>query len=329
VKARLRCFLPVVLALVAQPLPAAEQKATPTASLLIVGGAGGEKPYDEAFARWVEDWRKAGAQGGARTTVIGADDRAGQSIDFLRDALRQESVDGPEPLWLVLLGHGTADSQAAKFNLRGEDLSAAELAGWLAPMRRPVIIVAGFSSSGAFLAPLSAAGRIVVTATKSGGESNYARFGGYLATAIADAAADLDHDGQTSLLEAWLAAARQTADFYASDGRLATEHSLLDDNGDGRGTPPHWFQGLRAVKKAGGDALPDGARAHQLHLVGSAAERELTPALRARRDAIETELARLRAGKADMQEQDYFGQLEAILLRLAQLYRDAKAKPAD
>ncbi len=307
----------------------AEDKPEPAASLLVVAGAGGEKEYDEAFTKWVEGWRDAGTRGGARATFIGVGDRAEESLDALRGALRVEPVDGAAPLWIVLLGHGTADSQAAKFNLRGEDLAATELAEWLAPMRRPVVIVAGFSSSGAFLAPLSGSDRIIVTATKTGGESNYARFGGFLATAIGEPTADLDHDGQTSLLEAWLRAARQTADFYSSDGRLATEHSLLDDNADGRGTPAHWFAGIRVVKKSTGDALPDGARAHQLHLVPSAAERELSPAVRAQRDAIEAELTRLRAAKVDLKEDDYFAQLEAILLRLAQLYRDAKVKPAD
>ena len=71
-----------------------------------------------------------------------------------------------------------------------------------------------------------------------------------LSEAIADPAADLDKDGQTSLLEAWLAAAQRTADFYKNEERLATEHSLLDDNGDGLGTPPDWFQGVRVVQES-------------------------------------------------------------------------------
>lgn len=313
-------FLCLPLAVVAQ------DKDEAPASVILATGAGGEKEYDEVFANWTESWREAGARGGARVTAIGQSE---DSLSALRTALQQEAIDGPVPLWVVLLGHGTADRESAKFNLRGEDLAAAELAEWLAPMRRPVVVVATFSSSGAFLAPLSAPGRIIVTATKSGSESNYARIGGYLAKTIADPQADLDHDGQTSLLEAWLHAARQTADFYTSDGRLATEHPLLDDNGDSRGTPADWFQGIRAVKKAGGDFVPDGPRAHQIHLVPSAAERQLSPERRAERDAIEAELGKLRAAKGEMQEEDYYSQLEVVLLRLARLYRDAKVKPAD
>jgi hypothetical protein len=317
----------LALALLALPLIAAEPKPEPAASLIVASGAGGEKEYAETFAKWTEDWRSAGAKGAMRVTTISATGGTEEDLEQLRRALRQEGVDGSEPLWLVLLGHGTADGQAAKFNLRGEDLAATELAEWLAPMRRPVVVVAGFSASGAFLAPLSAPGRIVVTATKSGGENNYARFGGYLATAIADVAADLDHDGQTSLLEAWLHAARQTGDFYASDGRLATEHSLLDDNGDSRGTPADWYQGLRVIKKTTGGALPDGMRAHQVHLVPSTAERALSPALRAERDTIELEIARLRERKGELPETDYYAQLEALMVRLARIYRGANSQP--
>src|SRR5262249_24932248 len=47
---------------------------------------------------------------------------------------------------------------------------------------------------------------------------------------------DLDGDGRLSLLDLYLWAARETAQEYATEMLLATEHSLLDDNGDGRGS---------------------------------------------------------------------------------------------
>ena len=160
----------------------------------------------------------------------------------------------------------------------------------------------------------------MVTATKSGAENNFARFGGYFAGAVADPSADLDHDGQTSVLEAWLAAGQRTAEFYKTEGRIATEHALLDDNGDGLGTPPEWYEGLRVIKKSKDGKAPDGLRASQFALVPSAAERALSPELRAQRDALETELAKLREAKAALPEKEYFAHLEALLLRLARLY---------
>ncbi|NCV72755.1 MAG: hypothetical protein EBW56_05730, partial [Burkholderiaceae bacterium] len=64
--------------------------------------------------------------------------------------------------------------------------------------------------------------------------------------------------------------------------RLATEHPLVEDNGDGLGTPPDWFRGVLAVKRAADGAASDGTLAHQMHLVRSAAEQSLAPADRAR-----------------------------------------------
>jgi hypothetical protein len=153
---------------------------------------------------------------------------------------------------------------------RGPDVSEAELAEWLRPVTRPLALINTSSASAPFLAKLAGRNRVVVTSTRSGNEQNYARFGRFLAAAITDAAADLDRDGQVSLLEAYLAASQRTAEFYAGAMRLATEHALLDDNGDGLGTPADWFEGVRATRQAKEGAAVDGPRAHQFHLIRSA-----------------------------------------------------------
>jgi len=287
-----------------------------TPSAILVRGAGGEQDYDEAFGRWQADWQKACAAGEVRTTMIGAEP-GGRAA--LQQALEKEPKQG-EPLWIVLFGHGTFDGRVGKFNLRDDDVSADELAAWLRPFERTVVVIAAFSSSGVWLKPLSAPGRVIVTATRSGSENNYARLGGHLAAAFATGA-DLDKDGQTSLLEAWLSAARKTTGFYKDEGRLATEHSLLDDNSDGLGTPSDWFQGTRVVKKAQGKGAADGLRASQLHLVPSTAERGLSAKEREQRDALERELASLRERKTEMKEEEYFAALEELLLKLARLYQ--------
>ncbi len=296
------------------------------ASVIVAIGATGDDAYKGVFERWAGHWKKGAAAGEAKYTEIGADPAATDSLTRLREALKAEPVESPTPLWVVLLGHGTSDGKEAKFNLRGDDLAVSDLAEWLRPFHRPIVIVGGFSASGAFLKPLSAPDRVIVSATKSGSENNFARFGGYFSESIADPAADLDKDGETSVLEAWLAAARRATDFYKNEGRLATEHSLLDDNGDGLGTPPDWFQGVRAVKKSKSNQAPDGLRAHQLHLVASAAERALPSTVRGERDELERELAKLRDSKAAMPEDEYFAKLEAIMLRIARLYQRGAAQ---
>jgi hypothetical protein len=225
-----------------------------------------------------------------------------------------------QELWLVFIGHGTFDGRSAKFNLRGPDLSAAALATALKPCQRALVVIQCASASGPFLNALSAPGRVIITATRSGYEVNATRFGGYLAQAIADPAADLDKDGQTSLLEAYLSASRLVEQFYKEQGRLMTEHALLDDNGDGLGTPAEWFRGVRAVKSAADAKAVDGVRTHQMFLVRGDAERQLSPEVRARRDELERELGALRSRKTKINEDEYYRQLEGILLETARLY---------
>jgi hypothetical protein len=290
-------------------------------TLVLVVGAAGEPEYGEQFSAWADLWKQAAAKGGLQTSVIGEDtNNPDGDLTRLLTVLTNEVAKPDGELWLVFIGHGTFDGHAAKFNLRGPDISANDLAAVLKPAKRPLTVIDCASASGPFINALSAPGRVIITATRSGSEVNFARFGGYLAKAIADPAADLDKDGQTSLLEAFLLASRQVEQFYKEAGRLATEHPLLDDNGDSLGTPPDWFHGVRATKTAANGKTVDGVRAHQLNLVRSAGEQELSPELRARRDELEKQLSELRAQKAGMKEDDYYGQLENILLETARLY---------
>jgi hypothetical protein len=290
-------------------------------TLLVVVGAAGTEEYGAQFRAWAEKWREAALSGGAEFWSVGLEAPGEQSDRVvLESKLSELTATSSAAAWLVFIGHGTYSGQEAKFNLRGPDVTAAELAAWLQPCQRPLAIVQCASASGPFLAALSNTNRVVITATQSGDEQNFARFGQYMADVIADPAADVDKDGQTSLLEAFLVSARRVADFYAADGRLATEHALLDDNGDRRGTPADWFEGVRAAKRAAAGALPDGMRAHQFHLVPSEAERSLPEEFRLKRDRLELELESLRARKGELSLEAYLERLEVLMLRLARLY---------
>ena len=314
-------ILPVVLLLSTLIAAAARAQTNEPRSLVLVIGAPGEPEYAQQFSSWAELWKKAAAKGGLQTFVVGEDqDKPDEDLGRLLGVLTNEVAKPAGELWLVFIGHGTFDGRFAKFNLRGPDLSAADLAAALKPCRRALVVIQCASASGPFLSALSAPGRVIITATRSGYEVNATRFGGYLAQAIADPAADLDKDGQTSLLEAYLAASRLVEQFYKEQGRLTTEHALLDDNGDGLGTPPDWFRGVRAVKSAADAKSVDGLRTHQMFLVPGEAERQLSPELRARRDALEQELGVLSSRKSKVNEDEYYRQLEGILLETARLY---------
>ena len=299
----------------------AEQENQQNPTVIVVIGAAGTGEYGAQFAEWARLWEEACSKGDAKFVSIGLDKiEVSNDGTKLQKTLASESQQTTAALWLVLIGHGTFDGRTAKFNLRGPDISADDLAEWLKPLHRPIAVINTASSSAPFLSKLSAQGRVVITATKSGYEQNYTRFGQYLAGAVAEPQADLDKDGQTSLLEAFLTASGRVDEFYSAAGRLVTEHALLDDNGDGLGTRADWFRGIRPVQKAEDSASLDGYRAHQLHLVYSESENKMLPSLRAQRDQLELEVMKLRDAKEKFSEDEYFSKLESLLYDIAQIY---------
>lgn len=302
-------------------------------TVIVVVGAPGNEDYGQTFSAWADNWKTAATKAEAQFVRIGdsADaDKLAQPKDgeLLKETLAGLEESSSREVWLVLIGHGTFDGRKAKFNLRGPDVTANELAEWVKPLSMPVAIINCASASGPFINAISGPNRVVVTATKSGSEHNYARFGEYLSQSISDKNADLDKDGQTSLLEAYLAASAGVQDFYKQESRLATEHALIDDNGDALGTPADWFQGFRAVRSAKSGALPDGNRANQFVLIPSENDHQLTPEIRTQRDELELQVAELRARKSQLPEDDYYRQLEPLLVELAKLYRQAETENA-
>jgi len=324
------------------PAPASASTPRPTtptsskddrATVIVVVGTPGTPDYDTRFRSWAGRWRKGAEAGSAEFIAVGLEPEAGKTDhDRLRATLAEktkgsEQAQNQGPLWLVLIGHGTFDGREAKFNLKGPDLTELELSEWLEPIKRPVAILNCTSASGPFLTRLSGPNRIVVSATRSGNEQNYARIGQYLAQTITDPAADLDKDNQVSLLEAYLTASSRVEQSYKEQAQLATEHPLLDDNGDKLGTPPDWFRGTRATRRAKDGAPLDGLRANQLVLVPSDRERTLSPDLRRKRDQLELDIASLRDQKAALEPDDYYAKLEPLMLQLAELYQSLPNPP--
>lgn len=290
-------------------------------TVVVAVGAPGTDEYGQQFQQWAARWKAAASKADADVTLIaGRED----SRDQLLAAIRSSVASSTEPLWVVLIGHGTFDGREAAFNLAGPDMRSSQLAAELADVQRPIVVVNCTSCSAPFLKQLSAAGRAVVSATKDGSEIQFCRFGDSFSQAVAGLEADIDQDGQTSLMEAWLFAARRTQQFYDSDNRIATEHSLLDDNGDAKGSRSESYVGLEAdpnVKEA--DSL-DGKFAAKICLVRSDAERRLSTDQRVKRDALEQKLELLRQRRDQISaEAKYLDELEAILVPLSRIYEAA------
>lgn len=293
--------------------------------ILLVIGSGGTDDYTKEFAETAEIWKTAAAKGGDAFEIIGLGEApAGGPTDaeFLKQKLAAEK--SPE-LWLVFIGHGTFDQREVKFNFRGPDVTDRELATFADAYQGRLAVINTASASGSFVRAMSKPERIVITATKNEGEQSYARFGRYFAEAVGGIeGGDLDNDDQVSLLEAWLHAARRVAEFYKSEGRIATEHALLDDNGDQLGSRSEWFEGTTPTQTTSPEAKPDGDLATQKVLVKSAFERRLSPEQRGKRDDLERQVVELRRSKGTLEEADYYAKLEALLLELARLYDGVK-----
>jgi hypothetical protein len=227
----------------------------------------------------------------------------------LRTELNADSV-----LFVFFIGHGSFDKEA-KFNLVGPDLSANEYHNLLAALpTQHVVILNMASASGEFIKPLAAKGRVIVTATRSGQENNAARFMEYFLAALKAGDADADQDGHISVLEAFNYANRLTAEFYTRAGRLATEHALLEDNGDGVGH----------TKMEGGDGLLARATYLDSLTVAQATTNATIAKLMRDRTRLEGEIAQLIGQKSSMPEADYEKELERLFIELAKVNRAIK-----
>lgn len=294
------------------------QTIDPNKFAVIINGPGGEAEYAKQFTEWTTNLNSVLSQrygfDPKQIKVLSEKTANAEEVKRTFAGLKSE-LDANNVVFLFLIGHGSFDGKEAKFNLVGPDLSASDYNQLLTslPTRR-IVIFNMASASGEFVKPLSAKGRIVVTATRNGQETNATRFAGFFINALNATDGDTDQDGHTSVLEAFIYATRLTEEFYKRAGRLATEHALIDDNGDGVG---------REKPEAGEGLL---ARATYLDSlsVGEAAANAATGRLMKERTRLEGEIEQLIARKENMPETEYEATLERLFIELAKVNRSIK-----
>lgn len=289
--------------------------------LLIIQGASGDDAYTETFEATVSTWSKLASK--AEMDVSHIHDFASKQSprERIQNWLVENLTNRLDPLWIVFVGHGSFASDGAKLNLIGPDISAQELESWLHPMDRPLVFIHGGSASAPFLNALSGPNRILITATRSGTEQNYARFGAYFAEAMVGERSDIDLDGRVSLLEAFVTASANVETFYQEAGRLTSEHALIDDNGDAKGTPATSFKGLHPrTNNRTERMLTDGRNARKVSILKADGEFTLSTSQIKKRTALESKLESLYLEKENMDEGSYYRELESILLELSELY---------
>jgi hypothetical protein len=303
------------------------------AFLLVVVGLAGDPEHGELFAKWGSALVDASAKVGvARDRLIflaDAKDEGGKATGrATREAVEQalagfaKAATPDDVVYIVLFGHGSHDGQTARFNLPGRDMTPGDFNALLRKVPARVVFVNTTSSSGPFLEELSGPGRTVITATRSGAEQFTTLFGGYFVEAFSTESADADKNGRISMLEAFQYARTEVTRAYEREGLLATEHAMLDDNGDKTGsqTPsPTGADGKLAAGLSLGSAadaapLPEDPRLRALYLE--------------RRD-LERRVESLRLLKDSMPPAKYTSELERLVTDLALRTREIRKLEGD
>jgi hypothetical protein len=173
-----------------------------------------------------------------------------------------------------------------------------------------VVFVNTTSSSGPFLEELAGPGRTIVTATRTGAERYATLFGGYFIDALMSDSADADKNHRVTVLEAFNAAKLGVARAYEQEGIMLTEHPLLDDSGDKKGTADPSADGkigrvasvLSLGTEQAAEALPADPKMRTLY--------------EERRD-LERRVEGLKLMKTSMDPARYASELEKLLTDLA------------
>ncbi|MFT4862596.1 MAG: hypothetical protein ACI95C_001817 [Pseudohongiellaceae bacterium] len=239
--------------------------------------------------------------------VDGATTQAGITDAF--SALAR-SVKTGDQITVFLIGHGSGADEEAKFNIVGPDMTGVQFARILDQFsQQNIVVVNSTSASYGFSAALSGEGRVVISATRSPSEKFDPIFSRYFIEALDSRNGDRDKNNRVSMLEAFNYAKVSVDNWYEEQGRLASEHAGLDDNGDSL------FSLSPVVADADG-RLAEIAYIDSLVDDGANLSSEAL-ALKSRMQEIERSVFILRGRKADFIEADYWQQMEVLLVDLA------------
>jgi hypothetical protein len=266
--------------------------------VFVVSGLGGERSYEERFEQQASTVAQAATRAGApKENIV---QLSGPQVK--RDVLQRElgafvsKVQKDDQVVVVFIGHGSYDGDDYRFNIPGPDITGREIRAQLDKLpSTQQLIVNATSSSGAVAETWKRANRIVITATKSGGERNATRFAQYWVEALSSPEADRDKNETVTAEEAYEFAARKVADTFKSDAALATEHPRIEGGNAAR------FVVARLGENAN---LPNDAA---------------LAALLKEQAGIDAQIDQLKSRKASMQADQYYGELEKVLVTMARL----------
>ena len=291
--------------------------------VVIVSGASGGEKYAEQQTQWRTELTvfltSRFSVPDANVVVLdeestGTAQATAPNVRRLLADLRRR-VTREDTLMLFLLGHGTFDGDAAKFNLVGPDLTAPQWKEAIAGIAGRLVIVNTTESSYPFLEELSRAGRVIITATDSAQQRFATVFPEYFIRSLADLSSDMDKNGRISLWEAFASASAGVKQHYEQRGQLSTERPLLDDNGDRVG---------READAPGEDGVMARATYFDAERAAPASANPAVADLERARQSLERRLEDLKARRALLSEEQYQKELESILIELARVAQEIR-----
>jgi hypothetical protein len=267
--------------------------------VFVSAGLGGEPEYEQRFQQQADAIAAASHDVTDEAKIIEIKGAHATREEISAGLQRLAKTMGRDDAFAaVFIGHGTFDGEEYRYNIPGLDLTGMELGKLLdAIPARSQLIVNATSASGILVDRWKHDGRIIITATKSGGERNATRFAEYWVRALKSVEADTDKNGTITAGEAYSYANRKVTESFTASVTLATEHSRIDGTGAER------FAIARI--EATPETAPDPAVA----------------ALYDQRTAADQTLDALKRDKPTAAGDDYYQKLESALVEIARIDR--------
>jgi hypothetical protein len=273
---------------------------------VIVSGASGSEKFAESQKTWVTTLQatlvKRLGFSTDRIVVLSETESAGaastkENVTKTLASLKSR-VTADDILLVVLMGHGTFDGTAAKFNLVGPDMDSKEWKAALDGNPARLVFVNTTSSSFQFVPALAAKNRIIIAATDSAAQKYATVFPQFFIEALDEVTkADIDKNDRLSVWEAFTYAGQAVKQAFDQKGTLVTERSIIDDGSNGVLAKTTFLDPPPASTSA------DGAVA----------------ALEKRRIAIETEIELLKGRKGQLPAGQYEEEFERLAIELAKI----------
>jgi hypothetical protein len=273
---------------------------------LIVSGVSGSEKFAESQKEWVSSLQstllKRLGFAADHVTVLSENGTAGaaatrENVTRALGALKPR-LTADDTLLVVLIGHGTFDGTAAKFNLVGPDMDSGEWKAGFEGNPARLVFVNTTSSSFQFVPALAGKNRVIIAATDSAAQKYATVFPQYFIEALDEIAkADNDKNGRLSVWEAFTYAGQAVKQAFDQKGTLVTERSIIDDGANGV-----------LAKTTFLDPAPAATSANAA-----------VAGLDKRRIAIEAEIEQLKIRKGQMPAGQYEEEFERLAIELAKI----------